>query len=176
MDEPSEGLKHLARSLMPDPPGTHEKRKLYEQVGRAIVHLSDIDDLLALAFSILSTSVDIKVTADLYYGQNSLDKKLKLVNHMILHWNKPIEMKVWGRILSKINTHRGVRNLIAHQGLSVTSSSDSPNVDVSLRPPWLKTSSRGKNLGMSEIKKTADALEKIQEELWDFVKKLDRPA
>ena len=52
--ELTEGMKNVARALIGDPPGTREKEELYRQVGRAIVRLSDTENLLAMLFAICS--------------------------------------------------------------------------------------------------------------------------
>jgi hypothetical protein len=173
MNQYSENVKRIAKALMPDPPGTREKQELHEQAGRAIVELSEAENLLAVIFCILSLPVDLEFSKEVFAAQGMFEKKLKLVNFMVLHSNKPQEKKTWGEIFDELNNHRGVRNLIAHQRIFMQRKSDTPEIEVSLTPLFYKNG--GKALRTNEIRSTADKLEKINVELWNFIKELDSP-
>jgi hypothetical protein len=170
MVEPSEGMKLIARALIGDPPGTPEKKAIHEQVGRAIVELSNAENYLALIFVVLSMPVDMKEAKELFASQGQFERKLKLVNFMVLHQQH--ELAKWEHLYAQLNNHRGVRNLIAHQRLFVEYQSNSPLVDVALVPLLYKE--KGKSLSTKEIKGTADKLEKIVAELWSFIATLDK--
>lgn len=171
MKEPTEGMKLVAKALMPDPPGTHETRELLHEVGRAIVHLSNIEELLAMVFAVLSVPVATEVATELFHDQGAFDKKLKLTNYMVLHRGRSHELTSWAAVYSRLQNHRGVRNLIAHQGLFQNPPDAHGQVSVALRPAWFKKKG-GKHLKASEIKSTADELDKIRLEIWDLVKSL----
>ena len=66
------------------------------------------------------------------------EKRLKLVNFMVAHANRAGEIEVWGKIYNEPNTHRGVRNLVAHQRVMMEMSADAPFVEVSLNPLFYK--------------------------------------
>ena len=63
--EPTEGMKRIAEALMP---GSLEKRDLLEEVGRAIVHLSDIENILAMIFNVLTPARAMADAMDLFFG------------------------------------------------------------------------------------------------------------
>jgi hypothetical protein len=108
----------------------------------------------------------------MFASQGGFERKLKLVNFMVIRANRPNEMEVWGKIFKELDTHRGVRNLVAHQRVIMEMSADSPAVEVSLTPLFYK---KGKRVTTTEIKATADELENINKRLWDFVGRLGKP-
>ena len=166
-------FSNIVRALIPPPPGELEKKRLHEQVGRAVVELSNAENLLALIFCILSLPVSIELSKEMFASQGPFEKKLKLVNFVVERADYPQERALWADIYKELNNHRGVRNLIAHQRMMVNYSPDTPEVEVSLTPLLYK--SGGKGLRTEEISSTADELEKISERLWEFIKLLDDP-
>ncbi|MGJ5178798.1 hypothetical protein ACQR16_27770 [Bradyrhizobium oligotrophicum] len=168
----SSPFEAIARALMPPPPGETEKKEVYEQAGRSIIELSNAENLLAVIFCILAVPVSIEEAKKMFASQGSLDRKAQLVNFMILHANKPEEVALWSEIYKEFNTHKGMRNLIAHQRMMVTLSTETPLADVLLMP--LFHSSKGKPLRVFDIKSTADELEKVNAKLWKLVKSLGR--
>lgn len=56
----SDNMSRLARALIP--PGELEKKELHEQAGRAIVELSNAENLLAVIFCIESMAVSIELS------------------------------------------------------------------------------------------------------------------
>jgi hypothetical protein len=134
-----------------------EKAKLYRQAGRAVVELSNSENLLAVIFCILSIPVSVADAKEMFSSQGAFEKRLKLVNFMVLRANQASEIEVWAKIYKELNTHRGVRNLMAHQRVVMEASADSPKVDVSLNPLFYK--GKGKRVTTAEIKSTADELE-----------------
>lgn len=159
---------------MPPAPGEPEKRELYQQVGRAIVELSNAENLLAVIFCVLSLPVSLETAKEMFASQGGFEKKLRFVNFMVLRANRSKEVETWKEIYKELNTHRGVRNLIAHQRMIVSYSGETPSVDVSLTPLFYKD--EGKVLRTSEIKATADELASIKGKLLDFVMGLDKPS
>jgi hypothetical protein len=169
----SEAVSAIARAMLPPPPGEMEKAELYQQAGRAVVELSNAENLLAVIFCILSVPVLIDDAKTMFSSQGGFEKRLKLVNFMVAHANRAGEIDVWGKIYTELNTHRGVRNLVAHQRVMMEMSTDAPFVEVSLNP--LFYNSKGKRVTTAEIKATADELSSINTRLWKFVSELGKP-
>jgi hypothetical protein len=169
----SEAINAIARALMPPPPGEREKADLYQQAGRAVVELSNAENLLAVIFCILSVPVPFEDAKTMFSSQGGFERKLNLVNFMVLHANRADEIETWAKIYKELNTHRGVRNLVAHQRMIMEMSTAAPFVDVSLTP--LFYTSREKRVTTVEIKATADELESINKRLWGFVNNLSKP-
>lgn len=169
----SEAISAIARALMPPPPGEMEKAELYRQAGRAVVELSNAENLLAVIFCVLGVPVPVEDAKAMFSSQGGFEKRLKLVNFMVAHANRVNEIEVWGKIYKELNTHRGVRNLVAHQRVMMEMSTDAPFVDVSLTP--LFYTGKGKRVTTAEIKATADELESINKRLWKFVSGLSKP-
>jgi hypothetical protein len=168
----TEAFAAIARALMPPPPGEREKAELYQHAGRAVVELSTAENYLAVIFCILSVPVPIEDAKKMFASQGGFERRLMLVNFMVLRTNHPNEMEVWGKIFKELNTHRGVRNLIAHQRMMMEVSADSPAVAVSLAP--LFYTGNGKRISADEIKATADELESITKRLWSFISGLSK--
>jgi hypothetical protein len=169
----SKAVSAIARAMMPPPPGETEKAELYQQAGRAVVELSNAENMLAVIFCILSVPVSVDDAKEMFSSQGGFEKRLKLVNFMVARSNHAEEMEVWSKIYTELNTHRGVRNLIAHQRVMMEMSADSPVVSVSLSPLFYK--GKGKRVTTAEIKATADELESINKRLWQFVGSLGKP-
>jgi hypothetical protein len=85
--EPTAAMKKIARALIGDPPGTREKDELYRQVGRAIVRLSDTENLLAMLFAVCSLG-SADDGAEFFHQQFGFEKKLALV-HFAMKGNAP---------------------------------------------------------------------------------------
>jgi hypothetical protein len=169
----SEAISAIARALMPPPPGEMEKAELYREAGRSVVELSNAENLLAVVFCILSVPVPLEDAKVMFSSQGGFEKRLKLVNFMVVRANRASEIEIWEKIFKELNTHRGVRNLIAHQRVIMEMSAESPVVDVSLAP--LFYTGKGKRVSTAEIKATADELESINKRLWKFVHGLSKP-
>ena len=92
---------------------------------------------------------------------------------MVVRANKARDIDAWTKIYKELNTHRGVRNLIAHQRLFMEMSTDAPFVEVSLNP--LFHNSRGKRVKAADMKATADELSSINSRLYEFVVQLSEP-
>jgi hypothetical protein len=148
-------------------PGALEKREVFEQVGRAIVHLSDIENLLASIFHSLVLPKAPSPSMELFYDQGGFEKKMKLVDYIFHLEGSKEELERWKKIAAELEEHRPVRNLIAHYGMYVDSWNRDGNIDVSLHPPWLKgrPDKERKYLRVAEIGATASALDKIRADL-----------
>jgi hypothetical protein len=169
--EPTEAVKMAARALIGDPPGTREKDELYRQVGRAIVRLSDTENLLAMLLTICSLGGKDDA-AEFFHQQFGFEKKLALV-HFAMKGNAPKEgLASWNKIYSLLSTHKGVRNLIAHQGMLVAAPNERGQVIVLLKPPWLKKNAKGRELDVKSIRSTADAISNAHNELWNLIRTL----
>jgi hypothetical protein len=158
----------VVEALMANP----NEDDLYKEVGRAIIKLSDIENLMTMMFVILSTPVFPDGASELFHEQNSFERKMKLLNFLVLKENRPKEVAAWAAIYQKLHTHKGVRNLIAHQGMFRYPPDDAGRRQVSLRPPWLKKGGRGKELDAKTIKATADALTGVSRDLWALISTL----
>ena len=169
-EKPSPLVEALTRALIPPSPGEEEKREVYEQAGRAVIELSNAENLLVVIFCIVSGPVPIEAAKEMFASQGSFDRKSKLVDFMIQHADKPKEMALWKEVYKELNTHRGVRNLIAHQRMIISYNPDTPKADVALTP--LFHSRKGRRLRAADIKSTADELKDVNAKLWKLVGEL----
>jgi hypothetical protein len=129
--------------------------------------------MLAVIFCILSGPVPVEDSKTMFASQGGFERKLKLVNFMVTSADRAEEIEVWSNIYKELNTHRGVRNLVAHQRMMMEVSPDAPFVDVSLNP--LFYSDRSKRVTTAETRATADELDSINTRLWEFVKGMSGP-
>jgi hypothetical protein len=70
-----ENWKERRRIIYVLKPGHLEKRKVFEQVGRAIVHLSDIENLLASIFHSLVQPKAPNPSMEIFYDQEDLRRR-----------------------------------------------------------------------------------------------------
>lgn len=75
------------------------------------------------------------------------------------------ERKVWRAISSTISTHKGIRNLVAHQRMGYEDA-DGPDLQRVILEP--SQSKRGRRLEGKDIAKTADALEPMADKIYVF--------
>lgn len=91
-------MEALIRALVPPPPGDEEKREVYEQAGRAVIELSNAENLLAVIFCIVSGPVPVEAAKEMFASQGSFDRKSKLVDFMMQHADKPKEITLWKEV------------------------------------------------------------------------------
>jgi hypothetical protein len=167
----------FARALMPYlVPSDTARDELFREAGRAIVALSNIENYLALIFAVLSVPVSSKVALDLFYEARTFERRINLVDFIVRKENKQNEVTSWEAIFKRLKTHKGVRNLIAHQGLFRGESDALGNKAAFLRSPWYKASKRSKHLGIKDVMVTADALERIADDVWQLFMKMGKPS
>jgi hypothetical protein len=156
--------------IHPLKPGNLERREVFEEVGRTIVHLSDIENLLASIFHSLVLPKAPSPSMDMFYDQGTFEKKMKLVDFIFHLEGSKEELERWKKIAAQLDTHRSARNLIAHYGMYVDSPDRNGSVDVLLHSPWLKgrPDKRKTYIRLAEIRATASALNKIRAELVKF--------
>jgi hypothetical protein len=152
------------------------KQEIFTEIGRAVVHLSNVENSLAdIFYLLLGHRVPRWQRAiELFYTQ-SVDNKIALVD-LLMHLEGPKEeLDAWKKIADQLRAHRVVRNLIAHQGMSVNFFHAEGRIDVALDPAPLRTKfdpktkhivpSKGRRVELAEIRATASALERIRSEL-----------
>jgi hypothetical protein len=148
------------------------KEGLYKEVGRAIVALSNIENLMAMAFISVTQGMTREEAAELFYSYRDFDQKFKLVSYAIRQNDFGDEFAAWERLSEKLQQHKFVRNLAAHQGMQFKEDNTSGDRKVILKAPWFKKRSKAKELEILDVKKSADGLEAIQMEMWEFIKNL----
>lgn len=152
-----------------------KKQELYTEVGRAVVHLSNIENCLAdIFYRLAGVKITHQFAIGLFYSQ-TFDNKVALVELLMRLEGPQEQLGNWEKLTAELRTHRGVRNLIAHQGLHVGFPDKQGVVDVALLPAPLRTKydpkkksivpSKGIRLGIAEIRSTASALDHLQSEL-----------
>lgn len=163
-------MKKASSDIHPLKPGNLERRQVFEEVGRAIVHLSDIENLLASIFHSLVRPKAPSPSMKIFYDQGGFEKKMKLVDYIFHLEGSKEELERWKNIAAKLEEHRVVRNLIAHYGMYIDSADRDGRVDVVLHPPWLKGRPDRKRtyLRLAEVRATASALDKIRADLEKF--------
>jgi hypothetical protein len=168
---PADFRKRVAAAMAASP----LEDALYSQAGRAIINLSNVEKLMAVMFAVLSLPVEVEEANKVFYEQRTFERRLTLLNYAVLKWNVPGEIKAWRAIYQKLKTHKGIRNLIAHQGLFRHPPDESGVRAVSLQPPWYNEKSKGRSVEAKEIGATADALKEITIDLWVLIRKTGLP-
>jgi hypothetical protein len=73
--------------------GNLEKRQLFEEVGRAIVHLSDIENRISEIYHSLLPHIATPVSMDIFYSQGGFEKKLNLASLIVQLQGTPKEFE-----------------------------------------------------------------------------------
>jgi hypothetical protein len=161
-----------------------KSQELFTEVGRAIVQLSNIENALAdIYYSLINHRVTTLTSMNLFYAQTWFDNKVMLVDLLFGLEGTKEQIGRWQKIVAELKTHRGVRNLIAHQGMYIGFPDKEGLIDVSLHPPPLRIKydpkaehfvpSKGRHLGIAEIRSTASALSRIHHELEKFWQEIE---
>jgi hypothetical protein len=148
------------------------KGELFKEVGRAIVMLSNIEELLAVVFMIVSNKISQSEAANLFYGFNTFEQRFRLVGYAVAHNDWGGELEAWNRFSHRLSEKKSVRNLLAHQGLLMKKPTDGGSLSLSLTPPRYMSGRKGRMLELKEIKRAADDLEELHKELWSFIRSL----
>jgi hypothetical protein len=146
------------------------KDGIYREVGRTIIMLSNIEQLMAMAFMIVSNKMTGAEAAKHFYSLNSFDQRFKLVEYAIAHNDWGGELEHWKKFSGRISKNKKLRNDIAHWRLFVQETTDGNFVEMALMPQHM--SDKKGRLNLNDLKRTADDLEELHHELWMFIKTL----
>jgi hypothetical protein len=169
-------IEFKPRSVTPIKTGDLERRELFEEVGRAIVSLSDIENwLVNIAYIVSLTETPGMEVPNMFYAILGFEKRLQFAD-LIVELEATDDAKArWKKITSALHEHRGIRNLVAHYGMGTGLRTDEHGrTDVFLQPPEFKDHSLrpAKVLRVKEVRASASALGKISTELeklwWDI--------
>jgi len=145
------------------------KAEVYREVGRTIIMLSNIEQLMVMVFMIVSNKITSKEAAEHFYSLNSFEQRFKLVEYAIAHNDWGGELELWKKFSGRIAKNKRLRNSMAHWRLFVQETADG-KIDLFLMPQHM-SAKKGK-LDFHDLKRTADDLEKLHSELWAFIKTL----
>ena len=152
-----------------------DKNELFKQVGRAIVTLSNIENLMAMAFISVTQGMKAAEAAELFYSYQTLDQKFKLVGYAIQQNDLGDEYDAWQTLSRRLQGQRFVRNLVAHQGMTFKQTAGGGRRKIVLSAPWFRKKKSGKELEIPDVKAAADELEAIHAAMWEFIHHLTPP-
>lgn len=162
---PNEILKGLH-----DPADRRSRNELFKQVGRVIVTLSEIENLMATAFLCVSQHMTLVESTDLFYSFRGFDQRLRLVGYAIAQNDWGGELEAWNALSKRIEDQRIVRNLAAHNGLSFKEDKKAGKRIATLSSVSFKK--KKSEIDLVDLKKAADALEAIEADMHVFVEQL----
>lgn len=146
-----------------------KKRELFEEVGRAIIHFSNVENWAAnLAYQATFNYVPGMQVAQMFFAIYGFGKRLQFADLMMAMHADDADKKRWKEIIEKLREHKAIRNLVAHHMLNT---SLFPNAegehDIFLQPPELSQNPlKGiEVIRVSEVRNAASALEKIGNDL-----------
>jgi hypothetical protein len=151
--------------------------EMFTEVGRTVVQLSNIENELASLYHSLTLGhyLSTPQAMAIFYAQSWFDGKALLVD-LLMRIEAPKQLfKRWEKLFAELKGHRAVRNLVAHQRLSVGYPDKDGQITMWLDPAELnlrydhKTKkivpAKGRPVSLSEVRVTASALERIRKEL-----------
>jgi hypothetical protein len=158
-----EALEHLIRTGRSR--GRGPEHELYEEAGRAVITLSEIEGRLGECCVYLSGKAK-KEAAQFFDDLGTLEKRIRFTKYVVSCTGDLAVIKDWVELLTEIQSHKGIRNLVAHQSLIWGLDIENGLPPAYLAPrPTRRGSSRVKMLGIREIRATADALKRIAERI-----------
>lgn len=136
--------------------------RLHKEVGRVVVALSELESSLALLFMVASAPVPIKKCLDLFHSQQSLDKKLKLIDFSMNLSVTETESGEWHKIHSEIGKNKNIRNNAAHQHSWIDEDEDSGVVRAFLGPVAGLGDRNGKEIDAHELEEAAISINDVR--------------
>ncbi|MDP3078651.1 hypothetical protein [Bradyrhizobium sp.] len=171
----NEDLSALGEAFRGLHPTLVQQEQIFREAGRTVISFSNIESDLTFLFGVLvGADLYTKAVATFEEVKNNFALKLKLIDLMVEKECTEAEKTVWRPISGTISTHKGIRNLIAHQRMSfqIPSDSDQPAASLVVLEPALFSGRKGRKLEGHEIKATADALEPIADRVYEFARDL----
>jgi hypothetical protein len=153
-----------------DPRDRRSRNELFKQVGRIIVTLSEIENLMATAFFCVSQGMTIEESKKLFYSYRGFDQRFKLVGYAIAQNDWGGEIEAWNALAKKVESQRFVRNFAAHNQVSFKEDKKKGKRIASLATSEFKKDRT--EIDVIDLKKAADTLEKIEAEIHLFVEQL----
>jgi hypothetical protein len=148
------------------------ERDLYEQAGRAVIRLSDLEKVLPLFCALLHRPMDFDAIKRFYICRN-FDARLRHVDELVEQVNIDEISARWKPISELVRAHLETRNLVAHQGMARSAGvSENGEPYFYLWPPVFREG--GRPLTISVVKATADAFEKAYADLRALVSLVNR--
>lgn len=111
-----------------------EMNHLQSEVGKLVILISDTDSKLNLLFALLCSPLDRSIAEDILEDQQSLEKKIKLVNLLIEMQSGDDEKAIWAEAKKVLQESRTMRNLVAHQSAWYSEDDPSGIIKVFLGP------------------------------------------
>lgn len=166
----SKGPIHFKKGVVrPIKPLDLKKRELFEEVGRAIIHFSNVENWAAnLAYqATFHHTVGMEV-AQMFFAIYGFGKRLQFAGLMMEMHADDADKKRWKEIIANLREHKGIRNLVAHHMLNTSlRPNDDGEHDIFLQPPELSQHPLKEFdvIRISEVRNAASALEKIGNDL-----------
>jgi hypothetical protein len=170
-----EDLSALGNAFQGLHPVLVQQEQIYREAGRAVINFSNIESDLTFLFGVL-IGADLYSMAIAAIGdvKNNFALRLKLVDLLVEKECTDQEKERWRPISGTISTHKGIRNLIAHQrmGFEPIDGPEPAMSRVVLEPALFGLTRKGRKLEGHQIKATADALEPIADRVYEFARDL----
>lgn len=134
--------------------------EMYQQVGRAIVTLSEIEEALAEVYVFLSAANPEKKSAKKFYKQDSIREKVKLVDAAVDASTRVKRKELWKPLSSRIVSQNMVRNEAAHASVEFHVERASGKWRIAIGTQARKPRKR-KDYYIDDVKAAADELHDI---------------
>lgn len=154
-----------------DPTDRRTRNELFKQVGRIVVTLSEIENLMAAAFFCVSQGMTIDEAKALFYSYRGFEQQFKLVGYAIAQNDWGGELDTWNKLARRLENQRFVRNFAAHNQLSFREDKKSGKRIATLATSEFKSGVR-KEIDAIDLRKAADGLSEIEADLHLFVEGL----
>jgi hypothetical protein len=172
MNEPAESIAQFFRDLIErDRQEKFDRSEMYLQVGRAIVALSEVEEILAEIFVFLSAPMPEARSAKMFYSVQNIAHKIELVDWAMMHSPSAKDKERWRKLSSRVVKQKMVRNTAAHASVQFQREKESKKWRISIgtqaRDPRAK-----RDLAIADVKAAADDLHDIWIEMRRFLMRL----
>ena len=150
----------------------NDAAELYKQVGRVVVTLSNIENLMAMVFVIVSHNLTTEEASAIFDSYQSFDQKFKLVGYAIQQNDLGNEHEEWEKLSKRLQGQKLVRNLVAHQRMQFKQTDGGKHKPVLTAHWFKKTGRRKRDLETLNVKAAGDELEAIHADMWEFIRGL----
>jgi hypothetical protein len=145
-----------------------EKDEMYRQIGRAIVSLSVVEELMAAAFVALSAPMVEDQAGAKFYETQNITHKLKLLDYAIMKTEWFEGKKKWPSLSAKIAKQKWIRNAAAHSSLGFRFERDAKKWHVKLTGQEFDRK-RDSTLEIAVIQSAASELEALSRLMQKFL-------
>lgn len=145
--------------------------QMYQEVGRVVVTLSEVEELLAEIYVLLSAPIPDEVSVKRFRKSGSIPRKLELVDEAVDRSSLVKHKDRWKALSGRVLEQKAARNLAAHASIEFHTMEGEEGFKVAIGTQLRHIEPR-EELYLSDVKASADALHEVHYKMFAFLKRL----